>query len=144
MCFGEFLKELDLTEGRSTGVPKILRVMKANGSPAPVFETDEDRSYFLIRLPLHKEFDRIVQVAEVTPEVAPEVKRLLTVLQGEMGRVELMVALGLKDEKHFREHYQQTAINQGLIEMTIPRKPRSRLQKYRITNLGKKMLACKE
>jgi ATP-dependent DNA helicase RecG len=29
---GEFLKELDLTEGRSTGVPKILRSMAANGS----------------------------------------------------------------------------------------------------------------
>ena len=29
---GEFLKELDLTEGRSTGIPKILRVMKANDS----------------------------------------------------------------------------------------------------------------
>ncbi|MDF1685132.1 MAG: ATP-binding protein [Legionellaceae bacterium] len=50
---GEFLKELNLTEGRSTGVPKILRVMKTNGSPAPVFETDDDRSYFLIRLPVH-------------------------------------------------------------------------------------------
>jgi ATP-dependent DNA helicase RecG len=50
---GEFLKELDLTEGRSTGISKILKVMKENGSPAPEFETDEDRSYFLIRLPVH-------------------------------------------------------------------------------------------
>ena len=141
---GEFLKELDLTEGRSTGVPKILRVMKANGSPAPVFETDEERSYFLIRLPVHEEFVGTVQVAEVTPEVTPEVKRLLTALQGEMGRAELMKALGLKDEKHFREHYQQTAMNQGLVEMTIPDKPRSRLQKYRLTDLGKQMLANKE
>ncbi|SFU83712.1 Putative ATP-dependent DNA helicase recG C-terminal [Paenacidovorax caeni] len=36
---GEFLKELDLTEGRSTGIPKILKVMAANGSPAPLFES---------------------------------------------------------------------------------------------------------
>ncbi len=28
---GEFLKELDLTEGRSTGNPKILKVKAANG-----------------------------------------------------------------------------------------------------------------
>lgn len=34
---GEFLKELDLTEGRSTGVPKILRAMQGNGSPPPEF-----------------------------------------------------------------------------------------------------------
>ena len=28
---GEFLKELELTEGRATGIPKILKVMAANG-----------------------------------------------------------------------------------------------------------------
>ncbi|SET06084.1 RNA-binding domain-containing protein [Thorsellia anophelis] len=53
---GEFLKELDLTEGRSTGIPKILRAMKINESPEPVFETDFDRSYFLIRLPINSFF----------------------------------------------------------------------------------------
>jgi hypothetical protein len=42
----------------------------------------------------------------VTPEVTPEVRRLLVVLKGAMNRVELMAALGLSDEKHFRQHYQ--------------------------------------
>ena len=55
---GEFLKELDLAEGRSTGVPKILRAMRENGSPAPVFESDEDRTFFLVRLPAHEEVDQ--------------------------------------------------------------------------------------
>ena len=50
---GEFLKELDLAEGRSTGVPKILRTMRNNGSPPPSFETDEDRTWFRVRLPAH-------------------------------------------------------------------------------------------
>jgi len=50
---GEFLKELDLTEGRSTGIPKMLRVMEENGSPPPEFETDDYRTSFLIRLPAH-------------------------------------------------------------------------------------------
>jgi ATP-dependent DNA helicase RecG len=43
---GEFLKELDLTEGRLTGIPKILKAMAANGSPAPLFETDDERLWF--------------------------------------------------------------------------------------------------
>lgn len=43
---GEFLKELDITEGRGTGIPKILREIKKNGSPLPVFHTDDDRSHF--------------------------------------------------------------------------------------------------
>lgn len=47
---GEFLKELDLTEGRSPGIPKILKVMQENGSPAIEFETDEERTFFLFRL----------------------------------------------------------------------------------------------
>lgn len=50
---GEFLKELDITEGRSTGIPKILDAMKRNGSPPPEFEFDKDHSYFMTRLPVH-------------------------------------------------------------------------------------------
>jgi ATP-dependent DNA helicase RecG len=50
---GQFLKELEMTEGRSTGIPKILKKMAANGSPAPLFETDDDRLAFVIRLPRH-------------------------------------------------------------------------------------------
>ena len=63
---GEFLKELDLTEGRSTGITKMLKVLARNGSPAPVFETDEERSYFLIRLPVHPK-----AVSEETPVKTP-------------------------------------------------------------------------
>ena len=48
---GEFLKELGLTEGRNTGVHRMLRAMRENGSPDPVFETDEDRLYFMVTLP---------------------------------------------------------------------------------------------
>ena len=44
---GDFLKELHLTEGKGTGIPKIRRAMKNNGSHQPVFETDDARSYFL-------------------------------------------------------------------------------------------------
>jgi ATP-dependent DNA helicase RecG len=50
---GEFLKELNLTEGRGTGIPKILRAIQKNGSPLPVFETDDDRTYFVARFPIH-------------------------------------------------------------------------------------------
>lgn len=50
---GDFLKELHLTEGRCTGLPKIRKAMKNNGSPPAIFETDEDTSYFLTVLPIH-------------------------------------------------------------------------------------------
>jgi ATP-dependent DNA helicase RecG len=56
--------------------------------------------------------------------------------EGQMTRVELMAALGLRSEKHVREHYLQVAVLQGLVAMTIPDKPRSRLQRYCLTPAG--------
>jgi ATP-dependent DNA helicase RecG len=53
---GEFLKELDLTEGRGTGIPKIIRSVQENGSPLPKLITDKDRSYFLSEFHIHPEF----------------------------------------------------------------------------------------
>ena len=44
---GDFLKELRLTEGRGTGFPVIYRALELNESPKPVFETDEQSTYFL-------------------------------------------------------------------------------------------------
>ena len=43
---GEFLKELKLAEGRLSGLPKVFQAMEANGSPAPHFDFDEQRTYF--------------------------------------------------------------------------------------------------
>ena len=50
---GEFLKELDLSEGRATGIPTIQEELKRNGSPSATFDTDSDRTYFLITIPCH-------------------------------------------------------------------------------------------
>ncbi|RTZ02336.1 ATP-binding protein [Flavobacterium sp. GSP6] len=44
---GDLLKELHLTEGRGTGFPTIRNAMRGNNSPEPVFETDEQSTYFL-------------------------------------------------------------------------------------------------
>jgi ATP-dependent DNA helicase RecG len=79
--------------------------------------------------------------ARHTPEVTPEVMRMLAVVEGELGRREIQSKLGLHDEKHFREFYQQPAVTLGLIETTIPDKPNSRPQKCRLTAKGRAQLA---
>lgn len=145
---GEFLKELDLTEGRSTGVPKILRAMKKNGSPTPIFETDEERTYFLVKLPIHEKvmldesvIEQDITTPQVTPQVTPQAIKLLTSLTNYTNQVitrqEWMALLGLKDSRNFRKVYLNPALTAGLIEMTIPDKPNSPNQQYRLTNLGK-------
>lgn len=52
-----------MTEGRSTGFPKIYRAMRNNGSPDPVFKTDDLNQYFLAELPIHLAFigDNVAQ-----------------------------------------------------------------------------------
>lgn len=77
---------------------------------------------------------------EATLEVTPEV-RLISVLTGEMTRQQLKEGLGLKDDEHFRKAYLLPALDARLIEMTIPDKPRSSKQKYRLTDKGRKRLA---
>ena len=42
---GEFFQQIELSEKQATGISKILRVLKINGSPTPEFETDDARTY---------------------------------------------------------------------------------------------------
>lgn len=53
---GEFLKDLNLAEGRGTGIPLMQEFMDRNGSDPPVFETDSKRSYMTVILPVNSRF----------------------------------------------------------------------------------------
>lgn len=53
---GDFLKEMHMTEGRSTGFPKIYQAIRRNGSPHPTFEIDEKNAHFLATIPIHQAF----------------------------------------------------------------------------------------
>lgn len=152
----KYLKELDLTEGRSTGLPKMFEKMAHNGLPKPVFETDEDRAYFLVRLPVHEKVAKLEQAnsdvtdqvgakqglssEQVTHQVTHQVEGLLLACVGELSRSQLMKEVKLTDRVNFRESYLNPALEAELIEMTQPDSPRSPTQKYRLTPLGKQML----
>jgi len=58
-----------------------------------------------------------------------------------MSRGEIQTRLGLEDGKHFREFYQQPAVAHGLLGMTVPDRPTSRLQRYRLTDRGRAVVA---
>jgi ATP-dependent DNA helicase RecG len=73
-------------------------------------------------------------------EVTGEIRKLLAVVNGEMKRKDLQSALGLRHEDHFRQAYLVPALNLGIIEMTIPDKPRSGNQRYRLTKKGLRLL----
>ncbi len=96
---------------------------------------------FMLRMILDSVTTTAPQVTpQDTPQVIPQVSELLAAIRGEMGREALQSALGLSDRKSFRERYLKPALAEGLIEMTIPDKPNSRLQKYRLTDKGRQWL----
>jgi ATP-dependent DNA helicase RecG len=53
---GDFLKELKLTEAHATGLPALRKAMQLNGSPEPVFDFDDERTWFPVLLPIHHAF----------------------------------------------------------------------------------------
>jgi ATP-dependent DNA helicase RecG len=78
---------------------------------------------------------------QVTGEVTGEVQRLLKALVLKpLTRSESQFELALKGQANFRNRYLEPALKNDLIEMTIPDKPNSRNQKYRITNKGKTLI----
>ena len=77
------------------------------------------------------------QVTEqVTGQVSEQVVQVVLASQGEQSRAALMEAVGLSHRDHFRESYLVPALAAGYLEMTIPDKPTSSLQKYRFTPAG--------
>jgi hypothetical protein len=142
-----------------------LAGLSAHGSPAPVFEatgfftatfypnpevraqsgTKSGPSTRHVTPEVTTEVTREVTgqvTGQVAGQVAGEVLRLLEVLatRGEMPRSQAQSALRLRSRTNFRDRYTEPALVAGLLEMTVPDRPRSSKQRYRITPLGIEVL----
>jgi ATP-dependent DNA helicase RecG len=158
---GDFLKELSLTEGRSTGIPKMIRACKRNGSPLFKFETDDDRTYFLTTIPIHPD----ARISQSTPKAQAATaesalgnkkdkgasqgarlpgKILYALPQGSLTRTELSLKLKQNTMSRYFLECLTNLIHENLIEHTIPDKPNSRFQQYRITRKGKRHINSNE
>ena len=75
-----------------------------------------------------------------TKQVTEQVKKLINILANNtLSTNEIMQFLKLKHRPTFLYDYLKPALEQGFIEMTLPDKPNSSLQKYRLTTLGKQL-----
>ncbi len=119
--------------GLGTGVPRALHAW-------PKIDLVDERDANQFRAVLWRPRNDAVP-QQATGEVTGEVQRLLMVMVGEMKRSEIQGALGLKHEDHFRTAYLQPALTAKMIEMTLPDKPRSSKQRYRLTMRGQAALA---
>jgi ATP-dependent DNA helicase RecG len=142
---GEFLKELQFTEGRSTGIPKIRRTMQLNGSPAPLFETDVERTYFLTTLPVHAEF-QVTIIKQNQPPVnygvypSEKGKIVLEFCREPRSRVDILQKIGVSNQTKNYQNYILAFVQAGFLQLTIPNKPTSRHQQYILTSAGEEFL----
>lgn len=81
---------------------------------------------------------------QVDQQVTLQVEQLLRILAGVnqdgISRKELQEASGLRDRNSFTKRWLTPALEAGFVEMTIPGKPNSRMQCYRLTSKGKSIL----
>lgn len=120
-----------LVEAWGRGYEKIREACREAGAPEPTVKAEGGITVSW-KWPEPHDSQSTEVTTEVTAEVTTEVDRLMAALSGEMTRRELQTALGLKNDEHFRKAYLLPALEAGIIEMTIPDKPNSRLQKYRL------------
>lgn len=156
---GEFLKELELCEGRSTGIPTILKELSDNGSGKPSFETDAERTSFLVRLPIRPEPESMKTVSKPIPFVGStdgsgpsrdqdgtkkgtktalsrhQVSVMFKCLEPS-SLVELLNEFNRSDRTKFRNQVINPLLELKYLAMTIPDKPTSRYQKYATTQAG--------
>jgi len=155
----DLLHRITFIEKAGTGIKRMRDEAHDQRCPAPVFEdngfftaifhpnpevraqADARQGPSTAQVP-HKYPASATEVTtevtmEVTTEVATEVLRMLGVFRGDMSRQDLQRLLGLKNDEHFRKAYLLPAIKEGVIEMTLPDKPRSSKQRYRLTQKGR-------
>jgi ATP-dependent DNA helicase RecG len=69
--------------------------------------------------------------------------KVLQLCRQEQPLIAMMNRAGRSDRSKFRDGIVKPLLEAGLLELTIPDKPQSRLQRYRLTEEGMKALKMK-
>jgi ATP-dependent DNA helicase RecG len=137
-------------EAWGRGIQKIISACRQAGTPEPIIEYDG--SGLCVVFPFAKsdrhvtEHDTEHVTEHDTEHVTEHVQRLLLCMPVERAvtTAELMQLLSLKHRPTLIQLYLQPARHLGLLEMTIPEKPKSRQQKYQLTSKGIAMRAQRQ
>ena len=78
-----YLKKLICQRKKGTGIPKILRELKKNGSPGPEFDMDDDRTYLNTIIHIRDGFDKNEIMSESMSKSMSELEiaRIQVILQ---------------------------------------------------------------
>ena len=153
-------REAGIMEQWGTGVQRVYDQIAAVGLPEPRIEEIMDRLRFTVYVPSHavaaglgadvRHQEQALRHQDEAPSQSvailssTEIVVLHHVRADPASRADLMAALGITNQtRAFRRHIEPLLIA-GLLERTLPDKPTSRDQRYRITELGRVTLARQE
>lgn len=135
---GEFFKNLDISNSKSSGLGKIFKEMSLNNSHRPTFKTDEDRTFFSISLNINKAFLDEKQVVlnkkqEYEEDLNLTEKKILEILKdGPLSKKEIVNAFGYKNVTRDIKIALDSLLIKKYIEFTIKSRASSRNQKYKL------------
>jgi len=136
----DLLHRIALIEKAGTGIRRMREDARKHKCPEPKFTVN---GFFTATFWPNVEIARKITpevTPQATPQATPQVVAVLKAARTASSREELQKAVDLKDRRHFRKAYLDSLLGAGWLEMMIPEKPRSPKQRYRTTDLGRKML----
>ena len=147
LLFG-MLYRMNAVEHVGSGIKRIRDICRNYGFEEPRIEVENDWITLSFLRPQLKDG---VRVKEVTPQVtlqAPDkyptsTRQVLVTLDSsglELSRSALQKAANFRNREHFVNEHLRPMLAAGLIEMTLPTKPKSSSQKYRLTAKGRAFL----
>ncbi len=146
LLFG-MMHRMNLVEKVGSGLLRIRQMCEASLCPPPRIEADADWYRIIFSRGEAKPFSlpRPESGLESRPESGLESKIAQSVLKAletqPLQRAEIAKALGHGKVSGAVNRAVKELLNKQLIEYTIPEKPNSRLQKYRLTGKGKRFVA---
>ena len=132
----EVFHRAGLIERWGRGTNKVVEACVDAGIAAPTFEEITGGAVVTFRVAVGATA-RVVGKVESKVE-SLEQRVLIALLQGPLGKLEAATRLGQKVASGQLHQVIRDLISQRLIAFTLPSKPNSRLQKYRLTTTGKR------
>lgn len=147
LLFG-ILHRMEAVEKIGSGIRRIRELCRDHGVAAPVIEVSDHWVTTTFRRPAAEDAAQAGTGPasgrhQVGTKWAPS-RHQVEILRNALSEKpigELMALAGKSDRTKFRNQVLRPLLEEGLLEMTIPDKPRSSKQKYRLTPRGRDLLA---
>jgi ATP-dependent DNA helicase RecG len=129
----DLLHRIDFIEKAGTGIKRIRDDMRAQGCPEPDFEVN---GFFTAIFRPNPGIRARAETRVGAQSGAQSVQALMALSNGDKSAREVAEAIGLRSKTGALKRTLNELLAGGLIEYTLPEKPSSRLQRYRLTRAG--------